>query len=307
MRSAGRLVAVVVSGLLVVWGCGGSGGGSGAATPTVELSFAEELYGWCTAGVVSGVGEIGSEQLAEIDAEFDELYPGFDINVPEPPDPMGDSECQGLADCVTERGITREDRRQAISEAPALGRAYSALADLFAPCYPPRWSKYLKDFTDFFNWVVYDIQTHTSTSVPENLRPEEGEGFNALSEVEQTELLERLQQLENEIQEARGDMTTPAFQLSRLRAKLKEDLEHGYVIDYENEYCEARLDAQTRNQRARDIAQKLYDEAVQYSDYFRVMAFVLRTDTTLDILHRSHTQITENSPPCAEDFTLLQN
>ena len=274
----------------------------------MELSFAEDVYQQCRTGGLGGIGGVGPEVTAELDVALDEAFPGMGINVPELPVPMSDSECQELADCLTGAGVTEDVMRQKIREAPALGAAYRAVVGLVGPCYPPRWSRYLIDITDLFNWVVYGLQTFESKQVPEGLAQERGSEFSALSEAEQKTKIEMWNELDDAIKTVRDEVRDGLIpQLHWFEPRVEQAIENGTVFEFEFEYCEARLYALTRIQEMLDLAQELYEQSVQYTDYFRALRYALDSHRLLEHYQSVHTRLSDKTPPCADDFTLLDN
>ena len=107
-----------------------SGSGSPVAIPTAEQSDAEEVYEECTAP------EFGGDE--EPDTELDELLAAEGNYKPEEPSPMSSSECQRLAGCVADLGMSISELDQAAEGAESIRE----VLDPIAHCYPLRWFAY---------------------------------------------------------------------------------------------------------------------------------------------------------------------
>ena len=313
--------------LLAASGCGSSGGDGGlvlpsesdrpASTPAGGLLAAEDVYEECTVNGMGGVGEINPD----LRAELDELLSAEGISEPEEPAPMSDSECQHLADCVADLGLSRDYRVQAAREPGGLKK----MIDVLGPCYPARWLAFFNDYLNFLDAVFDAMHAASSEPGPETTGPEavdvpqEGRGFGALSEAEQEAVASRLHQLNDEMLKALGDWRSQAFVVTRVSENLyqptgsgtESELEFIKGLGSESEiefiYCKARHDVLSGEPAVRVAVQELYDAASPYTDDFRAYVYASDYKITLDELQRTHTYIDEHTPPCADDFTLLED
>jgi hypothetical protein len=110
--------------------------------PTGEQSVAEEVYEECIAP------DFSSDE--ELDTELDEMLAADGIYEPEEPSALSASECQRLAECVADLGMSIEELEQAAEEAESLREMF----DPVAHCYPPRWSAYFNELLDYLEEFV---------------------------------------------------------------------------------------------------------------------------------------------------------
>ena len=125
--------------------------GSPEPSPTPELSVAEEVYEVCTAPDLGGDDEIETE----LEAELDELLAAEGIYLPEEPAPMSGSECQRLAECVADSGMSLDELEQISEQA----ESFSEVFDLSAHCYPPRWFAFFNDLGVYLDAMIEFLLT----------------------------------------------------------------------------------------------------------------------------------------------------